>query len=81
MIGAASPENSSESVVCVVAGLLLLARTPVDATYVIDLLPAMILIGLGAGLGFRAPAPRITARPLPEGTIPRQAAWRPAQAS
>src|SRR5215204_2273900 len=33
----------------IVAGLLLLARTPVDATYVIDLLPAMILIGLGAG--------------------------------
>jgi hypothetical protein len=34
----------------VLAGLLLLARTPVDATYVRDLL--MILIGLGAGLGF-----------------------------
>jgi MFS family permease len=36
----------------VLAGLLLLARTPVDATYVTDLLPPMILIGLGAGLGF-----------------------------
>jgi EmrB/QacA subfamily drug resistance transporter len=36
----------------IVAGLLLLARTPVDASYVTDLLPAMILIGLGAGLGF-----------------------------
>jgi EmrB/QacA subfamily drug resistance transporter len=36
----------------IVAGLLLLARTPVDATYVVDLLPAMVLIGLGAGLGF-----------------------------
>jgi EmrB/QacA subfamily drug resistance transporter len=36
----------------VAVGLLLLARTPVDATYVIDLLPPMILIGLGAGLGF-----------------------------
>ena len=36
----------------VVAGLLLLARTPVDATHAVDLLPAMILIGLGAGLGF-----------------------------
>jgi EmrB/QacA subfamily drug resistance transporter len=36
----------------IVAGLLLLARTPVDATYAIDLLPAMVLIGLGAGLGF-----------------------------
>jgi EmrB/QacA subfamily drug resistance transporter len=36
----------------VVAGLLLLARTPLDANYAVDLLPAMILIGLGAGLGF-----------------------------
>ncbi len=36
----------------IVAGLLLLARTPVDATYVVDLLPPMILVGLGAGLGF-----------------------------
>ena len=36
----------------ILAGLLLLARTPVDATYVRDLLPPMVLIGLGAGLGF-----------------------------
>jgi EmrB/QacA subfamily drug resistance transporter len=40
------------AMVFIVIGLLLLARTPVDATYAIDLLPAMILIGLGAGLGF-----------------------------
>jgi EmrB/QacA subfamily drug resistance transporter len=40
------------AMVFVAAGLLLLARTPVDASYVIDLMPAMILIGLGAGLGF-----------------------------
>jgi EmrB/QacA subfamily drug resistance transporter len=40
------------AMICVVAGLLLLARTPVDASYAVDLLPAMILIGLGAGLGF-----------------------------
>jgi EmrB/QacA subfamily drug resistance transporter len=40
------------AMVFVAAGLLLLARTPVDATYSVDLLPAMILIGLGAGLGF-----------------------------
>jgi EmrB/QacA subfamily drug resistance transporter len=40
------------AMVFVVVGLLLLARTPIDASYVIDLLPAMILIGLGAGLGF-----------------------------
>jgi EmrB/QacA subfamily drug resistance transporter len=36
----------------IVVGLLLLARTPVDASYATDLLPAMLLIGLGAGLGF-----------------------------
>jgi MFS family permease len=40
------------AMVFVAAGLLLLARTPVDSTYVIDLLPPMILVGLGAGLGF-----------------------------
>jgi EmrB/QacA subfamily drug resistance transporter len=40
------------AMVFVVAGLLLLARTPVHATYARDLLPPMILIGLGAGLGF-----------------------------
>jgi EmrB/QacA subfamily drug resistance transporter len=40
------------AMVFVVAGLLLLARTPIDANYVVDLLPPMILIGLGAGLGF-----------------------------
>jgi EmrB/QacA subfamily drug resistance transporter len=34
------------------AGLLLFARTPVDGEYVVDIAPAMILIGLGAGLGF-----------------------------
>jgi EmrB/QacA subfamily drug resistance transporter len=40
------------AMVFIVAGLLLLARTPVDASYAVDLLPPMILIGLGAGLGF-----------------------------
>jgi EmrB/QacA subfamily drug resistance transporter len=40
------------AMVFVVIALLLLARTPVDATYAVDLLPAMILFGLGAGLGF-----------------------------
>jgi hypothetical protein len=38
--------------VSILAGLLLFARAPVDATYVADLLPPMVLIGLGAGLGF-----------------------------
>jgi EmrB/QacA subfamily drug resistance transporter len=35
-----------------IGGLLLLARTPVDANYAIDILPPMILFGLGAGLAF-----------------------------
>ena len=36
------------------AGLLLLARTPVHGRYLVDLMPAMVLVGLGAGLGFPA---------------------------
>jgi len=40
------------SLVCVIAGLILFAQTPVVATYATDILPAMVLIGLGAGLGF-----------------------------
>jgi len=42
------------SLVAIGAALLLFARTPVDADYWVDLLPAMILMGLGAGLGFPA---------------------------
>jgi EmrB/QacA subfamily drug resistance transporter len=38
--------------VIVAAAMILFALTPVDATYAIDLLPAMILFGLGAGLAF-----------------------------
>jgi EmrB/QacA subfamily drug resistance transporter len=33
-------------------GLLLLARAPVDGSYVVDVLPSMILLGLGAGTAF-----------------------------
>lgn len=33
----------------IVAGLLLLARVPADAAYVVDILPAMLLIGAGFG--------------------------------
>ena len=33
-------------------GLLLLARAPVDGSYVVDVLPSMILLGLGAGMAF-----------------------------
>ncbi len=36
------------------AGLLLFARTPVDGTYVTDVLPSMLLLGAGAGLAFPA---------------------------
>jgi predicted MFS family arabinose efflux permease len=38
------------SLLLIVAGLLLFARTPADGSYVRDVLPATILIGLGAGL-------------------------------
>jgi EmrB/QacA subfamily drug resistance transporter len=38
--------------VAIGASLLLLARSPVDASYVVDVLPAMVLMGLGAGLAF-----------------------------
>jgi EmrB/QacA subfamily drug resistance transporter len=40
------------SMVAIAAGMLLFARTPVEASYVVDLLPPMLLMGLGAGLGF-----------------------------
>ena len=33
-------------------GLLLFARAPVDGTFVVDVLPSMILLGLGAGIAF-----------------------------
>ena len=33
-------------------GLALFARAPVDGTFVVDVLPAMLLLGLGAGMAF-----------------------------
>jgi len=36
------------------AGLTLFSRVPVDAAYVPDLLPAMVLLGIGVGLAFPA---------------------------
>jgi hypothetical protein len=36
------------------AGLLLFARVPVDGSYVVDILPVMLLLGTGAGLAFPA---------------------------
>jgi EmrB/QacA subfamily drug resistance transporter len=35
-------------------GLLLFARTPVDGTFLVDIMPPMLFIGAGAGLGFPA---------------------------
>jgi hypothetical protein len=34
------------------AGLALFARAPVDGTFVVDVLPAMVLLGIGAGIAF-----------------------------
>ncbi len=36
------------------AGLALLARAPVDGSYVVDILPALVLLGIGGGLSFPA---------------------------
>jgi hypothetical protein len=38
----------------VLVALVLFTRAPVDADYVVDILPAMILMGIGAGLAFPA---------------------------
>ena len=40
--------------VCVVIGLLLFARAPVDGTYVVDVLPTMLILALGIGVAFPA---------------------------
>ena len=33
-------------------GLALLVRAPIDGTYIVDVLPSMVLLGLGAGIAF-----------------------------
>jgi EmrB/QacA subfamily drug resistance transporter len=38
----------------IVVGLAWLTRVPVDASYAVDLLPSMVLLGIGAGLTFPA---------------------------
>ena len=38
--------------VAIIAGLLLFARTPVAGNYLLDVVPAVVLIGLGAGVSF-----------------------------
>jgi EmrB/QacA subfamily drug resistance transporter len=40
--------------VLIAVGLLLFSRAPVDGSYATDLLPVMLLLGVGAGLGFPA---------------------------
>ena len=42
------------SLVLLVIGLVLFVRTPVDGSYLTDVMPALAVIGLGAGLGFPA---------------------------
>ncbi|HTE60304.1 MAG TPA: DHA2 family efflux MFS transporter permease subunit [Solirubrobacteraceae bacterium] len=44
------------SLIPIAAGLALFARVPVDASYVADILPSMVLFGVGAGLAFPAMA-------------------------
>jgi EmrB/QacA subfamily drug resistance transporter len=39
---------------CIAGGLMLFARAPIDASYAVDVLPVMTLLGVGAGLA--APA-------------------------
>ena len=47
------PRRRSRSGCCSAAvGLVLFARAPVDGSFVVDVLPAMILLGLGAGMAF-----------------------------
>jgi len=38
--------------VLILSGLVLFARAPIGASYAVDVLPSMILIGVGAGLSF-----------------------------
>jgi hypothetical protein len=40
--------------VLILAGLLLFTQLPVDGHYVTDVLPTMILLGIGAGIAFSA---------------------------
>ncbi len=42
------------AMISITVGLLLFARTPVNGNYLTDIVPAVVLIGLGAGTGFPA---------------------------
>jgi MFS family permease len=37
---------------CAAASLLLFSRAPVDGTFMVDVLPALVLMGIGAGIAF-----------------------------
>ena len=39
-------------IVSIAAGLLLFARTPVDGSFLVDVVPPVVLIGIGAGVSF-----------------------------
>ncbi|HEX2088160.1 MAG TPA: MFS transporter, partial [Solirubrobacteraceae bacterium] len=41
-------------IVAIMAGLVLFSRAPVDGSYAADVLPGMVLLGIGAGLAFPA---------------------------
>jgi EmrB/QacA subfamily drug resistance transporter len=40
------------ALVLVLAGLVLFARAPIDGSYAVDVLPAVVVLGIGAGLAF-----------------------------
>ena len=48
-----SAPSCSPGLALIVLGLLLFTRAPVDGDYVVDVLPAMLLLGVGAGLASR----------------------------
>jgi MFS family permease len=53
IVGRVGPKRALQSGMAIaVVGLALLARAPVGGSYAIDLLPAMLLIAIGGGLGF-----------------------------
>jgi EmrB/QacA subfamily drug resistance transporter len=52
--------------VLVATGLALFARVPVDGHYVIDVLPSMLLLGVGAGMAFPALAALAMGEATPE---------------
>ena len=52
--GSARGPRCSPALGFIVGGLLLFARAPVDANYIVDVFPVMVLLGLGAGVAFPA---------------------------